>query len=162
MIHRLIGRQYAYGRLYNYTNIANMVSRICGRYAYNMPENEVETTPQLQNRLIDFEPEMWGKVLAQFSNIRGFLVRKDAAFTVLPVEIEEIDGADEEDLDVLPKEDDSVNLKIENLDEFSVTYCQMNNLIKFHACLSHIQPYFEDAIEGGTGLIPLDNIVAFQ
>ena len=165
MVHRLIGKQYDFGRLYNYTSLANSAARICGRQAYYNMDGKEETntcTPQLPDRLIDFDPEKWGKVMKQFIGLRESLIRRDASFIILPTEIDAIQGADEEDPDMYPDEDDEVDPERESLDAFSGSYIQVKNLINFHSCLSCVQPQFDNAIRKGTGVIPLENIVALQ
>ena len=160
MIHRLIGQQYEYGRCYNYTTVANMCARICGRYAYY--KEGQDDSIELNGRLIDFESEKWIQVMNQFVKLRGSLIRKDASITVLPTEIEGILGADEEDEDLIPDENDEIDNAVESSDAFSESFEQMRSWLKFHACMSNIQPQFDNALQGGTDVIPLKSIVAFE
>eukprot|EP00804_Cyclotella_cryptica_P009519 CCRYP_006247-RA/>CCRYP_006247-RA protein AED:0.03 eAED:0.03 QI:441/1/1/1/0.5/0.66/3/112/508 len=165
MVHRLIGKQYDFGRLYNYTSLANSVARICGRRAYyttNGNEEDNAFAPQLHDRLIDFDPEKWQKVMNQFVGLRESLIRRDASFIVLPTEIDDVQGADEEDPDMYPDEDDEVDPERESMDAFSVFYIQVKDLIKFHTCLSCVQPQLDNAIRKGTDVIPLENIAALH
>ena len=179
MIHRLIGHQYDYGRLYNRTCIANLVARICGRYPYTVPdeidEQEGDRTYHLVDCLVHFTPDKWKKVMDQFVSLRESLLRNDACLIVLPAELENDhhgqrpkneDEKEEEGL--LPEANDNVNEALENHADFTKGYQRMMDLIKFHTCLSHLQPDFEDAIQKGedTGTesvsIPYENIVAFE
>jgi len=162
MINRLIGKQYDFGRLYNYSNLANMVGRICGRHAYHNQKQDEEDEYQLQDHLIDFSHEKWEKVIKQFEASRNNLIRRDAAVTVLPTEIEEISGADEEDEDLIPSSNDEINPELESSGVFNESFSQMKDWIKFHACLSYIQPQFDNAIQNGTDVMPRKSINNFK
>ena len=161
MIHRLIGKQYEFGRLYNYTQLANMAARVCARYAYDGDEHH-EDKFQIYGPLIGFDPQRWETVIEQFVSMRDSLVRKDASVCCFPTEIQEEVGATEEDENMIPDEDDEVDEEKASNDAFSESFDQMKDWIKFHACLSHIQPHFENAMQEGTGVIPTENIVAFE
>lgn len=160
MIHRLIGTQYEYGRLYNYSTLANLVARVCARRAYHGDdENEI----QLTDRLIDLDVPKWEKIIKQLTDVRDSLLRKDASLTLLPTEIAGTPGADvSDDEDWLPSANDEVNEELETSEAFSESFLQMKDWLKFHACLSCIQPQFHNALNNGTDVIPLENIANFE
>eukprot|EP00581_Thalassiosira_minuscula_P013882 CAMPEP_0183736140 /NCGR_PEP_ID=MMETSP0737-20130205/48588_1 /TAXON_ID=385413 /ORGANISM="Thalassiosira miniscula, Strain CCMP1093" /LENGTH=559 /DNA_ID=CAMNT_0025970073 /DNA_START=81 /DNA_END=1761 /DNA_ORIENTATION=+ len=161
LIDKLIGAQYGYGRLYNRTCIANMVSRICARYAYEMPD-EIEESyescqKQLEGCLIDYTPHRWDLLVYQFESLRESMLRNDATLTVLP------SLGKNEELEGLPEDDESMNEALESHADFTKGYKKILNLMKFHACLSHLQPYLENAIRGEESVvIPNENIIAFE
>lgn len=174
MIERLIGHQLDYGRLFNRTSIANIISRIGGRHAYAVPDDEMEddSYQPLPDCLVDFPPKKWNRVLDKFEELRDSLIKMDATFIVLPSELESAKGSDEYDDDDWPEPNDEINEElVDSHDEFTRGYDKMMDWIKFHACLSHLQPQFEMAIQkGSTGdgaaeesvVIPHDNILAFE
>lgn len=171
MINRLIGHQYDYGRLYNRTFTANIVARVCGRHAYAQQSNE-EEKGQVGNQsyfltdcLVDFSPQKWKKVMVQFENLRENLLRKDASLLVLPAELNDDNEALEE---LLPTGDESINTMLESHADFSRGYEEVLTLMKFHTCLSHLQPQLETSIQSATTrgaepvVIPRANILAFE
>jgi hypothetical protein len=160
LIHRLIGRQHEYGRLYNNTLLGSLVARVCGRHAYY--KGGEDDKYELRDRLIVFNSEKWDTCIEEFVTIRNSLVRKDASLMVLPAEVEEVPGADEEDTDLIPDEDDEVDPEVDSSEAFSESFLQMKEWFKFHACLSCLQPQFENAIQNGTDVIPHKSIVAFE
>ena len=175
MIHRLIGNQYDYGRLYNRTCVANLVARVGGRHSYVVPDQiEVQEGDQschLVDCLVHFTPDKWKKIMDQFADLRESLLRNDACLIVLPTELDgrSKNDDDEEDQEgLIPEENDSVNETLEKHADFTKGYHRMMDLIKFHTCLSHLQPDFETAIQNGDDAgaesiaIPYDNIVAFE
>mmetsp|Transcript_27899 Transcript_27899/g.48241 ORF Transcript_27899/g.48241 Transcript_27899/m.48241 type:complete len:169 (-) Transcript_27899:136-642(-) len=168
MLHRLIGHQYDYGRLYNHTCISNIVARVCGRHAYVDP-NEVEEGDQLYkfaDCLVDFSPDKWVKVIGQFQRLRKSMLRNDASLIVLPGKLDddnERSGDDDDADETLPEGDDEINKELESHVDFSTKYIEMLDLMKFHVCLSHLQPQLQTAIEGAESVvIPHDNIIAFE
>lgn len=172
MIRRLIGHQYDYGRLYNRTCIANIVARVCGRHAYVVPDKEMEQGDQsyhLVDCLVDCSPEKWKKVILQFQYLRESLLRKDATLIVLPCELDDDEEGEEEmkETEDIPKDDDEINEELESHADFTKGYTKLMDLIKFHTCLSHLQPQLETALEKGSEgaesvVIPHDDIVAFE
>ena len=175
MIHRLIGNQYDYGRLYNRTCVANLVARVGGRHSYVVPDEiEVQEGDQschLVDCLVQFTPDKWKKIMDQFAVLRESLLRNDACLIVLPTELDgrsKNDDDEEDQKGLIPEENDSVNETLEKHADFTKGYHRMMDLIKFHTCLSHLQPDFETAIQNGEDLgaesvaIPYDNIVAFE
>ncbi len=176
MIKRLIGHQYDFGRLYNRTCTANIVARVCGRHAYS---NEVSEQVVIGSQsyfipecLVDFTPPKWKKVIAQFVNLRENLLRNDASLTVLPAELDDENEALDDIQLPVPKGDESINMELGCHVDFSKGYESVLDLMKFHTCLSHLQPQFETAIQsgmsaGGGGrsesvVIPRENIIAFE
>lgn len=176
MMRRLIGHQYDYGRLYNRTCIANIVARVCGRRAYGSNHDDDHTSTEegdnykLAEQLIDFAPSKWKKVIHQFTHLRDSLVRNDASLIVLPGEITEDDGGagDGDNDEFIPQNDDGVNEAVASRQEFSKEYARMLDCMKFHACLSFIQPRLDKAIQSGSieGVesvaIPHEDIIAFE
>ena len=173
MIYRLIGSQYDYGRLYNRTIISNVVARVCGRHAYTTDDDEGEggerTTYKLADCLVDFTPKKWKKVIDQLECLRESLLRNDAALIVLPAQLEDEHGnRDDDDDEIIPEADESVNEELEARDEFTREYDKMVGLMQFHLCLSHLQPHLDTAIQKGSiegaesVVIPHDNIIAFE
>lgn len=164
---RLIGHQYDYGRLYNRTIVANVVGRMCGRHAYAIPDDEEGFDHTMKDCLVDFTPDKWEKVLKQVEYLRSQLLRNDASIVVLPGECQDED-ADDEDEEHVPDEDMGVNRRLEANAAFSRDYDKILGLMKFHQCLSHLQPRLEDAIQNGSAkgtesvVIPHDDIVAFK
>jgi len=165
MLHRLIGHQYDYGRLYNHTCISNIVARVCGRHAYVIPDEVEEGGKlyQLADCLVDFTPDKWKTVIGQFQRLRESMLRNDASLIVLPSKLdddnERLGDADE----TLPESDDEINEELESHTDFSKKYIKMLDLMKFHMCLSHLQPQLETAIQGAESVvIPHDNIIAFD
>ena len=167
MIRRLIGFQYPYGRLYNRTCIANIVSRVCARHPYEIPDEIEIWDEQLDDCLVDLTPVKWQSILDQLQKLRDSMLRNDAALVVLPSEL----GDDDELVDEgpLPEEDDGVNEAHESHADFNATYDEMVARVKFQLCLSHLQPMLHTAmrkssIVGGSEsvVIPHDNIVAFE
>lgn len=161
MVHRLIGNQYPYGRLFNYTTAANLVGRICGRHAYHGEEGDDDEC-QLLSRLVDFDLAKWETVIDQLVRLRDSLIRKDAKIIVLPTELEEIPGADEEEVEEIPDENEEIDTEIESNEAFTTSFLQMKDWLKFHACLSCIQPQLETAMNDGTDVIPKENIAKFE
>ena len=167
MLNRLIGHQYDCGRLYNYTCISNIVARVCGRHAYVMPDEfeEGDKPYQLADCLVDFPPGRWEMLIVQFERLRESMLRNDASLIVLPGKLDddsERSGDDDAD-ETLPEGDDEINEELESHIDFSKKYMQMLDLMKFHTCLSHLQPHLETAIEGAESVvIPHDNIIAFE
>lgn len=170
MITRLIGQQMDYGRLYNRTCMANIVSRITGRYPYEVPVEEMEEDDQayqMEGCLVDFTPDKWKKCICMFENLREGMVRNDAALIVLPSQFVNADDRQVDDSDI-PDADDNVNEAVNKHVDFQKGYKKLMDLMKFHACLSHLQPHFEKAIQKGSAegvesvVIPHDNIVAFE
>ena len=91
------------------------------------------------------------------------MLRNDASLIVLPSKLdddnERLGDADE----TLPEDDDEINKELESHIDFSTKYIEMLDLMKFHACLSHLQPQLETAIQGAESVvIPHDNIIAFE
>lgn len=172
MIGRLIGEQYDYGRLYNRTCVANMVARLCGRHAYQVPSDGSEvrgdkSSYHLRDCLVEFTPRKWEKVIDQFQELRTSLLRTDATFMVLPSELETKGGKDGEDEYMQPESDDGMDEVMESHDDFSKWYNKMLDMMRFHACVSHLQPQLEGALqeseEGGESVvISRDDIVAFE
>ncbi|KAL7541959.1 hypothetical protein ACHAXR_011387 [Thalassiosira sp. AJA248-18] len=172
MIDRLIGPLYNYGRLWNRTIIANMVVRVCGRHAYVLPD-EIEQGDQsyiFADCLVDFTPDKWKKIMVQFQQLRESMLRNDASLIVLPTEVDdgsEHKGGDSDEED-RPEEDDWINEELECHADFTKGYEKMMEWMKFHTCLSHLQPHLETAIQKGSiegaesVVIPHDNIVAFD
>ncbi|KAL7551416.1 hypothetical protein ACHAWF_017653 [Thalassiosira exigua] len=173
IIRRLIGHQYDYGRLYNRTCIANIVSRLCGRHAYVKPKKVAEgyRPHQLLECLVDTTAEKWKKIMVQFELLRESMLQNDAALFVLPAELDDDDGngrsgSDSEEFP--PEEDDEVNEERASHIAFTEGYENMMALMKFHTCLSHLQPYLETAIQTGSAsgaesvVIPRENIIAFN
>jgi len=168
MIHRLIGHQYDYGRLYNRTCVANLVARVCGRYAYLMPDEEIEEGDQSYNLvdcLVDFTSDKWSKVIVQFEHLRESMLRNDASLIVLPSKLDDENG-DGDSEELLPEGDEEINEELASHAYFSEGYTKMLDWLKFHTCLSHLQPQLETAIQKGSSaesvVIPHDNIVAFD
>ena len=149
--------------------IANMIARVCGRHAYVIPDSERhdDANHRLEDCLVDFSPKRWQKVMVQFESLRESLVRNDAMDIILPTK--NVNGkegsADEEDAF---DEDDRADEELDTHDEFTKRYENMKDLIKFHTCLSHLQPQMATAIQKGTRggaesvVIPHENIVAFE
>lgn len=175
MINRLIGHQYDFGRLYNRTCSANIVARVCARHAYNCEENEHLVGNQsyyISECLVDFDPKKWKKVIAQFVNLRENLLRNDASLTVLPSELNDENEALEGGQLPIPDADESINMALGCHVDFSKGYESVLNLMKFHTCLSHLQPQLETAIQSGTTacgggiaesvVIPRENIISFE
>lgn len=174
MIERLIGHQFDYGRSFNRTIVANLITRIGGRYAYAVPDDELEhedyQSAPYEDCLVDFTPQKWNRVLVKFEQARDSLIRIDATFIVLPSELVDAKGSDEYDEDDKPQLNDEINEKlVESHDEFTKGYDKMRDWIKFHACLSHLQPQFEMAIQKGSVdgaeesvVIPHENIIEFE
>lgn len=151
IVKRLIGHQYPYGRLYNRTFIANVTARICARQPYSNDDASDEDDNhkcQLEDCLVDFTPEKWKKVIEQFESLRESLLRKDAALLVLQY----YDGDEDSDKmeDEVPSCDESVNPLLESSKEFTQSYNKVLDWMKFHMCLSHIQPQFEKALQKGS------------
>lgn len=165
MIHRLIGTQYEYGRLYNYSTLANIIARVCGRYAYHGDGDEGDEI-QLTDYLIDFDLPRWEKVINQLDRVRDSLIRKDASFTLLPTEIVDVPGADADNEEVIPswipEANDEINEEMESSEAFSELFLEMRDWIKFHACLSCVQPQFQNALKNGTDVISMENIAKLE
>lgn len=169
MVKRLIGHQFPYGRLYNRTFIANVAARVCARQPYSNDDafdaDDVHKF-QLGDCLVDFTPDKWKKVMTQFEDLRNSLLRKDAALMVLQLCDDDEDAGDTED--EVPSFDDSVNPLLESSKEFTQSYDEVLDLMKFHMCLSHIQPQFEEVLQNGSSadkeavVIPNDDIMAFE
>ncbi len=169
MINRLIGHQYDFGRLYNRTCSANIVARVCARHAYTCEENEHLVGNQsyyISECLVDFDPQQWKKVIAQFVDLRENLLRNDASLTVLPSELDDENEAIEGAQLPIPDADESINMALGCHIDFSKGYENVLDLLKIHACLSHLQPMLETAIQTGSGtesvVIPRENIIAFE
>lgn len=176
MIKRLIGHQYDFGRLYNRTCTANIVARVCGRHAYSNEEDEPIVIGNqsffIPECLVDFNPPKWKKVIAQFANLRENLLRNDASLTVLPAELDDENEALDDDQLAIPKGDESINMDLGCHTDFSKEYENVLNLMRFHLCLSHLQPQLETAIQSGTKtsggggvesvVIPRESIIAFE
>ena len=172
MIRRLIGFQYPYGRLYNRTCIANIVSRVCARHPYEIPDEIELWDERLVDCLVDLTSFKWQSILDQFQGLRDSMLRNDAALVVLPSELDDDDTIDEglrAGEELLPEQDDSANETLESHTDFYVNYDEMLNRVKFHMCLSHLQPMLHTAIRkssiaGGSEsvVIPHGNIVAFE
>lgn len=175
MINRLIGHQYDYGRLYNRTCTANIIARVCGRYAYSSEDSEQfvigNQTYFIPECLVEFTPPKWERIIAQFENLRGNLLRNDASLTVPPAELDDNNEALEDDQLPIPENDDSVNMEMDCHDDFAKGYENVLDLLKFHTCLSHLQPQLDTAVQssgmgGGGGaesvVIPRESIVAFE
>ena len=167
---RLIGHQFPYGRLYNHTCIANIIARVCARHPYSVDDvshADDGYNCQLADCLLDFQPEKWKKIIMQFEDLRKSLLRNDATFIVLPGEMNDEDEDDPTEDDA-PSSDDSVNPLLKSSEEFTHTFNKVLDSMKFHMCLSHIQPQFENAMQKGSFsdeeavVIPHDNIVAFE
>eukprot|EP00584_Thalassiosira_punctigera_P026716 CAMPEP_0172578686 /NCGR_PEP_ID=MMETSP1067-20121228/138862_1 /TAXON_ID=265564 ORGANISM="Thalassiosira punctigera, Strain Tpunct2005C2" /NCGR_SAMPLE_ID=MMETSP1067 /ASSEMBLY_ACC=CAM_ASM_000444 /LENGTH=155 /DNA_ID=CAMNT_0013371385 /DNA_START=189 /DNA_END=653 /DNA_ORIENTATION=+ len=114
IVRRLITYEYNFGRMYNRTCITNIVSRVCGRHAYAMPDEvDARFQPhQLRDCLVDFTPRKWKTTIFQFGKLRESLLRNDASLIILPSQIEENrvcepqrDGDDED----TPLEDEEIN-----------------------------------------------------
>ena len=168
---RLIGNQYAYGRLYNRTCIANITARVCARHAYPVDDASDADNGynyRLQDYLVDFSPEKWKKIIAQFKDLRESFLRNDASLLVLPEELTDGDsesGAESE----VPFDDDSENQTLASLDEFTNKYDEILDAMKFHMCLSHtaLQKVLFSGHTGSStdeeaAVIPLDDILAFE
>eukprot|EP00578_Thalassiosira_sp_NH16_P007264 CAMPEP_0181126696 /NCGR_PEP_ID=MMETSP1071-20121207/27779_1 /TAXON_ID=35127 /ORGANISM="Thalassiosira sp., Strain NH16" /LENGTH=582 /DNA_ID=CAMNT_0023212339 /DNA_START=166 /DNA_END=1914 /DNA_ORIENTATION=- len=173
LIRRLIQHQYDYGRLFNRTCVANMVARVCARHAYEVPE-ETEGNGKsciILDCLVDFPANKWKKVIVQFECLRGSMLRNDASLIVLPSKITDDkkgrSGGDESE-ELTPEPDEEVNEELESRTVFSKGYTKMLEWMKFLACLSHLQPQLERAIQKGSiegaesVVIPHDNIIAFD
>jgi hypothetical protein len=172
MIRRLIGFQYPYGRLYNRTCIVNIVSRVCARYPYEVPDEIESWDERLVDCLVELNPVKWQRLIDQFQQLRDSMLRNDAALVVLPSELDDDDELVEghrEGEEPCPEEDDGVNEALESHANFNANYVKMMDWLKFHLCLSHLQPMLHTAIRkssivGGSEsvVIPHDNIVAFE
>ena len=138
-----------------------MAARVCARYAYD-GEEHCEDKIQIYGPLIGFDPQRWETVVEQFVSMRDSLVRKDADVCCFPTEIQEEVGATEEDENMIPDENDEVDEEKASTEAFSESFDQMKDWIKFHDCLSHIQPQFENAMQDGTSVISKENIIAFE
>ncbi|KAL9180091.1 hypothetical protein ACHAXT_008061 [Thalassiosira profunda] len=165
MIRRLIGEQYDYGRLYNRTCIANLVARLCGRHAYRIPSQveEGDKSYHLADCLVEFTPKKWKNVMDQFQRLRGSMLRNDAAVVVYPSEL----GEDDEEVDddyTPPETDEEIDEVLASHDDFSKWYNKMLDMMRFHACMSHLQPQLEGALQEGESRssYPRDAIVAFD
>ena len=178
MVTRVIGHQFPYGRLYNNTCMANIVARVCARQPYSNDDAPDADGYYLHlvDCLVDLPAEKWKKVISQFEELRNSLLRQDAALLVLPEELCDEDynnGGDTQD--ELPPENDSVNPSLESAKEFTQTYDNVLQSLKFHMCLSHIRPQFEKALQTGSFseqkesladeesvVISYDDIMAFE
>jgi hypothetical protein len=170
MVNRLLGYQLAYGCLYNRTCVANIISRVCARHPYEVPD-EIEGKWQLADRLVDISPRKWKMIADQFEKLRTDMLRNDAALVVLPSEMkdddEKLSDSHEEGEEPLPEEDDSVNEALESHADFNANYEMMMDRVKFHHCLSHLQPELATAIRMSPNrrdsvVVPRDNIIAFE
>jgi hypothetical protein len=169
MIMRLIGYQYPYGRLYNRTCIANIVSRVNARHPYVIPD-EIERDDYLVDCLVDLSPDKWQRIIRQLENLRATMLRTDASLVVLPSELDDNNKPveDREGEVPLPEEDDSINEALESHADFNANYEKLMDLLKFHLCLSHLQPQLHMAIQASSivgaesVVIPHDNIIAFE
>ena len=133
-------------------------------------DDQGDTSYSLVDCLIDFTPDKWKKVIGQWEFLRESMVRNDASLIVLPSQIEDDEGTksnDDED-ELIPEGDEDVNEAMDSHADFTRGYAKILDLMKFHACLSHLQPQFESAIQNGdtegveSVVIPHDNIVAFE
>ena len=99
------------------------------------------------------------------------MLRNDASLIVLPSKITDDkkgrSGGDESE-ELTPEPDEEVNEELESRTVFSKGYTKMLEWMKFLACLSHLQPQLERAIQKGSiegaesVVIPHDNIIAFE
>lgn len=165
LIDRLIRDQSPYGRLYNFTCIANIVARVCARHPYEIPDEPSMYDNQLTDCLVDFQPDKWLKVINQFLDLRESLLRNDATLLVLPCEYDANNKPLNEQLP--PDEDDNINEHLECIVDFNTNYDNMLDRMKFHLCMSHLQPQLHNAIQRSSingaesVVIPHDNIIAF-
>lgn len=98
------------------------------------------------------------------------MLRNDATLTVLPCEIDDDEKAVDhpEGEDMIPSEDDSVNEALESHADFNANYEMMMDRLKFHQCLSHLQPQLATAIQSSpiagaeSVVISHNTIIAFE
>ena len=169
----MIGRQYDYGRLYNRICIANIAARVCGCHAYEPNPNDVDKNDHSVthiNYLVDFTPEKWNKIIIQFQSLRGNLLRNDASLIVLPAQTldESQDVAEVDPDELIPESDDRIDQKLEYHHDFSKEYDKMLESMKFHLCLSYIQPQLEKEFQkrsidcAESIVISHEKIIAFE
>jgi hypothetical protein len=119
----------------------------------------------LTDCLVDFHPDKWLKVIKQFLDLRESLLRNDATLLVLPCEYDANNKPVNEQLP--PEEDDNINEQLECIVDFNTNYDNMMDRMKFHLCMSHLQPQLHNAIQRSSingvesVVIPHDNIIAF-
>ena len=156
MMQRLIRSQHDYGRLYNRTIITNIVARVCGRHPYAIPDDVEEGAParHYDGCLVDFDAARWDLIRRQLQQLRDCLLRRDAAWTVLPFP-RELEGAgaregedDDRDEEAAPEPDDEIDEALASHVDFTESYAAVSNLIKFHFCLSHLQPHPHTIVQG--------------
>ena len=124
--------------------MANIATRVCGRYAYHtIQEVDHIKSGDIYNCLADFTPATWQKVILEFDDLKKSLLRKDAGLIVLPYKVmEEGSNSDEQ----IPNPDENINHMLFSHECFTTEYAHIVDWMKFHACISHIQPDFHEAI----------------
>jgi hypothetical protein len=147
--------------------IANIIARVFARHPYVIPD-EIEREGQLADCLVDLSPDKWSKIADQFKSLRESMLRNDAALLVLPFELDNKDKTVDHPEEMIPEEDDSINEALESHVDFEANYEVMMDRVKFHQCLSHLQPQLATAIRSSrivgaeSVVIPHDNIIAFE
>lgn len=105
--------------------------------------------------------------MMQFKLLKESLVRKDAPLIVLPEELSDDDVGMNDNEELIPEGNGHVNEEIVSSEPFTKGFDSMLEWMKFHTCLSCIQPQLDMAIQkGGTKeesvVIANENIVAFE